>query len=200
MLTRAEMKRNALASLKGNWGTAIGAVIMVYLISVVISMIPTVGTFLDIFTSGIFTFGLYSFFLNLVRTNNASFDKCFDGFRGNASKSIRTYILVWIFSALWTLLFIVPGIIAAIRYSQAFYILNDNPDMTASQVVEASKTMMRGRKMEYFILCLSFSGWAILSCVTVGIGFIWLVPYIHATMTRFYEGAKDKNEEVTTFA
>jgi len=92
-----------------------------------------------------------------------------------------------IFVLLWSLLLIVPGIIAAFRYSMSFYILADNPDMGIMEAINESKRMMRGNKWKFFCLNLSFIGWAILGVLTLGIGYLWLTPYIEVTMIAFYD-------------
>jgi len=88
---------------------------------------------------------------------------------------------------LWTFCFIIPGIIAAIRYSQAFYILAQDSSKGVMQCIEESKWMMRGNKWKLFCLVLSFFGWALLAAIPVGIGYLWLIPYFSMTQVAFYE-------------
>jgi len=88
-------------------------------------------------------------------------------------------------------------IIKALSYAQAFYILADNPDGVASfAAFKESKRMMKGRKGELFVLELSFIGWALLGIVTLFIGFIWIGPYMYATMTNYYLAIKGGNAPV----
>lgn len=94
--------------------------------------------------------------------------------------------LMGLYTFLWSLLFIIPGIIAAFRYAMAPYILAENPDMTASEAINASKELMDGNKADLFILELSFIGWQILNVFTLGIGSFWLTPYMNAAYTAFY--------------
>ena len=93
---------------------------------------------------------------------------------------------MYVYLTLWTLL-IIPGIIKSFSYSMTYFILNDHPEYTANQAITESRHMMNGHKMDYFLLCLSFLGWFILSILTVGIGFLWLAPYFYATSAAFYE-------------
>jgi len=95
-------------------------------------------------------------------------------------------LLTGLFTALWTLLFIIPGIIAAFRYAMAPFILYENPGMTASEAIDASKEMMDGHKMDLFILDLTFIGWDILAALSLGIGNLWLNPYRSMTHASFY--------------
>ena len=103
-------------------------------------------------------------------------------FRGKEiSKIILLYLLVNLYLFLWTLLFIIPGIIKSFSYAMTYFIINDHPEYSLNQAITESRRMMDGHKMEYFILCLSFIGWFILSCITLGIGFLWLIPYFYTT-------------------
>lgn len=95
-------------------------------------------------------------------------------------------LLRGIFIALWSLLFVIPGIVASYRYAMAPFILAENPDMTASEAIAASKQMMDGHKGELFLLDLSFIGWSILNVFTLGIGSLWLNPYVNAAYAAFY--------------
>lgn len=95
-------------------------------------------------------------------------------------------LLMGLFTFLWCLLFIIPGIIAAYSYSQTIFIMLDHPEMSAMEAIAASKKMMRGRKAELFVLELSFLGWALLSTFTFGLLNIWLEPYMQVTWANFY--------------
>lgn len=102
-------------------------------------------------------------------------------------------LLQTLYIILWSLLFIIPGIVASLRYAMAPYILAENPGMTASEAITASKQMMDGHKGELFCLGLSFLGWAILSGLTLGIGNLWLTPYVNAAYTAFYRNLSRQN-------
>ena len=80
----------------------------------------------------------------------------------------------------------IPGIIAAYRYSMATYIMAENPDMKAMEAIEASKQMMSGNKFRLFCLDLSFIGWDILGMITLGIGMLFVRPYQQAAKAAFY--------------
>ncbi|GHT57847.1 hypothetical protein FACS18945_2990 [Bacteroidia bacterium] len=95
----------------------------------------------------------------------------------------------------WSLLLIIPGIIAAISYSMTFYIIADDPAISAMDAINKSKKMMYGYKMKYFCLSLRFLGWALLCILTLGIGFLWLMPYIQVTFAKFYDDLKAANTE-----
>lgn len=95
-------------------------------------------------------------------------------------------LLKGIYTFLWSLLFIIPGIIAAYKYSMASFIMSENPDITPNQAITASKELMDGNKMDLFLLELSFIGWGLLNILTLGIGSLWLNPYMNAAHAAFY--------------
>lgn len=99
-------------------------------------------------------------------------------------------LLMYIFLFLWTLLLIIPGIIKAFSYAMTPYILEENPELGASEAIDRSRMMMRGHKFDLFWLYLSFIGWGLLCLLTAGIGFLWLFPYVQASIAAFYEEVK----------
>lgn len=100
--------------------------------------------------------------------------------------SLGMSLLQTLYIALWSLLLVVPGIIAALRYAMAPFILLENPDMTANEALTASKHLMEGHKMELFLLNLSFIGWMLLGALTFGIGSLFVNPYMNAAYAAFY--------------
>lgn len=108
----------------------------------------------------------------------SEFDRFGEGFVLNLLTSLYIF--------LWTLLFIIPGIVAAYRYAMAPFILLENPGMKPREAIAASKEMMDGHKGELFILDLSFIGWGFLNLLTLGIGSLWLNPYMNASYAAFY--------------
>ena len=112
------------------------------------------------------------------------------------ARTVGAVLLVFVYTLLWTLLLVIPGIIKAYSYSMTFYILRENPEMTAGDAITASQKMMDGHKMALFLLSLSFIGWAILASITFGIGYLWLIPYIYTAYAAFYETLK-KETSVT---
>lgn len=96
------------------------------------------------------------------------------------------YILIF----LWSLLLIIPGIIKSFSYAMTPFILEENPELTATEAIHRSRMMMRGHKFDLFWLFLGFLGWAILCLFTAGIGFFWLAPYMETAYAGFYEEVK----------
>lgn len=105
-------------------------------------------------------------------------------------KIIGLGFIMNLFISLWSLLFLIPGIIAAYRYSQAFYIFAENPDKGIMECIQESKYLMRGHKMDKFILDLSFILWELLTVVTCGIATIYVTPYMQVTNAAFYNTLK----------
>ena len=134
---------------------------------------------------GVIQLGYCRFNKNLINGTNPQFSDLFSQFN-LFGKAFGLRIVTTIFIVLWTLLFIIPGIIASYRYSMAFYIMNDNPQIDIMEAISQSKSMMQGNKGRLFCLHLSFIGWALLSVLSCGIGFLWLGPYISAAEAAFY--------------
>lgn len=147
-------------------------------------------TILNLVISGPFILGISMFSLSLARNEDARLEQLFDGFK-NFKTAITTYLYVLIFTILWTLLLIIPGIIAALSYSQAFFILADNKDIGAMEAIDKSKAMMDGYKLKLFGLWLIYFVLIILSAFTLGIALLWVIPYMHVSMTHFYEDIKE---------
>lgn len=104
----------------------------------------------------------------------------------NYGNSILLCILTRIFTMLWSLLLIIPGIIKMLSYSMAPYILAENPQMSALEAINLSKRMMDGHKWDLFTLYLSFFWWMLLCSITFGIAIIYVGPYIESTVANFY--------------
>ena len=97
---------------------------------------------------------------------------------------------MYIFIALWSLLLIIPGIVKSLSYAMTPYILEENPELSANEAIDRSRAMMRGHKYDLLWLYLSFIGWFLLSFLTLGIGLLWLIPYVETAQAAFYEDVK----------
>lgn len=186
----SDLRAAARAQLKGNWGTAVLALLVMILI-VGASACTGIG---PIIIGGPFALGLYIFYIKMARNESPKIENIFDGFKRFGS-SLALYIVIAIFTYLWMLLFIIPGIIAALRYSLAYFVLNDNPEMGAMEALRKSKELMQGQKGKLFLLYLSFIGWWFLSMFTLFIGLLWLAPYMQVSLANFYEDVKNAHEQ-----
>ncbi|WP_373231038.1 DUF975 family protein [Cohnella sp.] len=188
MPTSAEIRASARESLSGNWTSAVLHFLLYYVIigaCGMLSAIPIIGWIGVWIVTGALTFGVLNFYLSISRRENPQTADLFSGF-GRFVDTFLLYLLSTIFVLLWSLLLIIPGIIAAFRYSQAYYILKDNPGISALEAINRSKEMMVGHKGRLFVLGLTFIGWFLLSCVTFGIGLLWLAPYFYTALGHFY--------------
>lgn len=129
--------------------------------------------------------GHCTFLLKQYDRKGPTFGDLFSQFH-RYSDGLCLNLLTSIYTILWTLLFIIPGIIASYSYAMAPFILAENPEYTPTEAIEASKKLMLGHKRDLFILELTFLGWEILSVLTAGIGLLWLNPYKAATRVAFY--------------
>ncbi|HBD93025.1 MAG: hypothetical protein A2015_00955 [Spirochaetes bacterium GWF1_31_7] len=185
MIERANLKKNALTVLQGNWTNAVLGTV----ICMAISAIPSatgIGGIISLIIGGPIALGMAIYFLKLATNESPKIDNFFDGFK-NFLQSFILYILQIVFICLWALLLIIPGIVKAFSYSMAFYIMADNPEITASDALKESMRITNGYKMDLFVLCLSFTGWFILCMFTFGIGYFWLLPYMQTTFAGAYK-------------
>jgi uncharacterized membrane protein len=106
-------------------------------------------------------------------------------------------LLMYVLTMLWSLLFIIPGIVKGFAYAMTPYILEEHPEMTANSAIDRSVAMMKGHKFDLFYLYLSFIGWYILGILTLGIGYLWLAPYVQTSVAAFYEDVKAEYEAVS---
>ena len=206
----SEIKKQALGALKGNWGLAVLATFVFFLIYMVVPLIieiPLSGGFTawinadevaigaDIFNIIFsiilipFSIAFYWFFLSLLRSEAPKISQLFAIYSDwkTSLKLIGVSIVVSIFVILWSLLLIIPGIIKSLSYSQTFFLLRDHPEFSITEAITESKQFMKGYKWKYFLLNLSFIGWGILSLFTLGIGLLWLIPYVSTSLAAFYD-------------
>ncbi len=129
--------------------------------------------------------GYARFNLNLVDRKEVNIDSLFAYFSYWKTTAL-TRLLQGIYVFLWSLLLIIPGIVAGYSYAMTDYILAENPNMAATEAIERSKAMMNGNRWRLFCLQFSFIGWSILASLTFGIGNLWLTPYRQAATAAFY--------------
>lgn len=208
-MNRVELKERAKVSLKGKYGDAIAVMGIEYLINVGVEILITfimgicavigfgtgaislLSIILSFAVTGLIGFGKISFYLKLSRNEDVNYREVFSKF-----ELCLPYILIsvttGIFVFLWSLLFIIPGIIASLSYTLVYYIKLDNPELDTMEVINKSKEMMNSHKMDYAILSLSFIGWSILGIFTFGLLYLWLTPYMSVTFANFYNSLKEQ--------
>lgn len=190
-MNRAELKAAAKSQIKGNIGILFLITLVAVLIEGACSCIPVVGSLADvIILAPAFSLAIYCIYLNMangVAPKLADLFGKFNQFWG----SFKVMFLTGLFTMLWSMLFVIPGIIKGFSYSMAMFIYAENPEIGAREAINRSKAMMNGHKMELFVLNLSFIGWHLLGTITLGIAYIWIVPYIQATTINFYNKLKN---------
>ena len=171
-------------------GVAIGVFAVVF--AVIMFFVCVIGTLLDIFVINPVRVGGYNFF-NRQREGTSKFTNIFGGFaHGHYKASIRNMFLKDLYEFLWSMLFIIPGIIKSYSYWMVPYITAANPNLSASRVFEISKKTMSGEKWRTFVLQLSFIGWELLAILTFGIGAYFLAPYQETTYAELYAVLRQK--------
>ena len=217
MKTNQELKNSALAALKGNWAPAVlGAIFFTFATCLITSPgycsnmaafdMPFFNSInpklLKLFSNSSFllnSFLLYPLSLGysvahkeLLQNGDAAITRntvrlAFSDYVRNAV----SILLVYLYTLLWTLLFIVPGIIKGLAYSLTPFIVKDNPQLLPNEAINLSMKMMKGHKFDLFYLYLSFIGWIFLAILTLGIGLLWVIPYMQTSMAAFYLDVKN---------
>lgn len=199
-MKRAKDFRNAAwKDMKGSWGTlaliyflytiilgALGAVNGLNALRIVfLSILSIAASVAVLLLSGPFNLGIHISALDVSRKQPVSVGSLFEGFK-SFGDSLALYILTAIFTFLWSLLLIIPGIIKMYSYSMGYFILADRPDLSGNQARKRSMYLMKGHKWQLFCLDLSFIGWYLLSLLTLGILAFWIYPYHMTARAEFY--------------
>ena len=189
------LMEQALNTLSGKWKLAVSTFLVYLLISVGIQVIPVLGIIAGLILAGPLTLGLSNFSLSFSRNQNAQLEQLFESF-DRFRIALTAYITIIVYVVLWLLLLIVPGILAALSYSQTFFILADDNSISARDAMNKSKAMMKGKRYDLFCLGCRFIGWGLLCIITLGIGLLWLIPYMHISFAKFYDDLKNNTAVV----
>jgi uncharacterized membrane protein len=152
-----------------------------------------------IIVTGPFALSRINIYSKVFRHAKVTVGDCFSGFKANFGKAIGVSLLMGVYIFLWMLIPFAGVFIAFVKacaYSMSMYVLQDNPYMSVTECITESQRIMDGRKGKYFLLILSFIGWTILAMLTLGILYIWLIPYMNASMYNFYIDAKFNGVEI----
>lgn len=213
MKSPQELKNEALDALSGNWAPAVVAtIVMILIVGLLVSpaevssftiqsrmTLPTTLSILTLFSAGLWFFllinvelGYFNSFRPLVDSgdNRLTSNIFHHGFT-NYWHKLGGMVLYAIIITIGFFLFIIPGIILSFAYAMVPYILDEHPEMSITDTLRASRHMMRGHKFDLFYFWLTFIGWGILSVLTMGIGFIWLMPYYYTARVGFYNDIKN---------
>ena len=193
MTSIGEMKAAAKAQLNCKWLLTTGVLVVGALILSAVSF-TIIGSLL---LTGAIEFGYCAYLITVTRNKDSDFGKLLSGFNSFGDVCI-TGILKWLFTGLWSLLFVIPGIVKSYSYAMTMYIMQDHPELSGNDAITKSRQMMDGHKFDLFILDLSFIGWYLLGSLTFGILIIFYVePYRQVTRTNFYEQLRMDYEGLT---
>lgn len=207
MGTNQDYKNRALASLEGKWGTGAIATLIYLVITMGIDWTLTFpmgdNLTMSYSTSGIWAliclplnWGFAIFFLNLIRGEELRYGSLFDGYR-DFLRIFLAEFLTNLAMAIGFCLLILPGILAGTGFLMTDFIMKDDKEISAIDAMAKSWKMTKGHKADLFFLFLSFLGWIILSGLTLGIGFIFLYPYMQSSLAHVYEDLKAEKPELS---
>ena len=207
MRSRQEIKAIGKDRFKANYWACVLAVLLVGIIMAVITGIGNIGSSFDpstgetqtgplsgvmslvsLLVAGPLTVGLCGFFVqNIYGNPDITAATPVVSCKENTGRKIGGYLWMYLFTFLWSLLFIIPGIIKSFSYAQTTYILSDCPNVKAKDALKLSMRIMNGHKGELFVFYLSFIGWGILTCLTLGIlGIFYTEPYMESAKACYY--------------
>ncbi len=204
-------KNAALSRLRGNWSPVLVATIVFVFLTLICSGSNLIGgseggmslpvgnilamsgasIFLSVFVLSPANIGYVNAILLMYQTGNTDVTRNFWYYAtNNYIHKLLGYLCMSIKITLWCLLFFIPGIVMSFAYAMTPFILQEQPKLSPWEASSRSREMMRGHKFDLFYLYLSFIGWAILSILSFGIGFLWLIPYMQMSVAAFYEDLK----------
>jgi uncharacterized membrane protein len=192
-MDRKQLKAQAKEQIRGKIGVLIAVTLVIGAITAVATflagLIPGVGMAVSLIVTPAFALSTIRIYLMVVRGGNPEIKDSFSGFDDFFS-AFKVTFLVGLYTFLWSLLFIIPGIIKSYSYSMSMFVLADNKGKSARECIAESKAMTEGHKMELFVLDLSFIGWYLLGSLTCGIAYLYVVPLLNATHANVYETIK----------
>lgn len=201
-MNTAELKANAKEQLRGKWAVAIATVLVANILidsDVMYKVSEKFGliglsiscSLISLFLGGVISVGLCKFLLDMTtKREEPRFETLFSQFNIYL-KTLGLNILITLSVCIGTILFIVPGIIVGLMFSQSYYILSEDLSKSITQCIKESVDMMNGHKWDLFYLELTFIGWWLLTAITVGIAGLWVAPYVKVTETNFYLSIKN---------
>ncbi len=183
--TFAELKTCARTGPKGNYWTFLGGWILWAILSGCVNLIPFLGIVAAIAFTCLQNYGFANMALRAADHRQLSVGDAFIGFN-QFGRAFGCLFMMGLFTFLWSLLLVIPGIIKAFSYMLAPYLVIENPQMAVMEAIDESRRLMDGNKWRAFGLGLSFIGWWLLAILTFGLLLFWLIPYQSITMGAFY--------------
>lgn len=150
------------------------------------------STIIQTVVEGIFTVAALNVYLKMARSPEpVTFSMFIEGLN-SWWKAVKASLWQFLWVFIWSLLFVIPGIIKSIAYSMTYYLVSEYDDLPVTRALKISELITKGHKGELFVTYLSFLGWAVLSIITCGIGFLWLKPYTELTLINAYHALMDE--------
>lgn len=169
---------------------------MVLVVTLIVTAVPTATSVavVGFILMGPLLVGQAIYLIDMIETGSEGkkIELVIEGFKRSFVNSFLAVLLTGIFTFLWSLLFIIPGIIKSLAYAMTPYIIAENPEIDAMKAIDMSQEMMKGHKMELFFLHLSFIGWYILGVITFGVGMFFILPYVQTAVANFYVELRGK--------
>ena len=204
MFTIGEIKKAARLSLKGNIAASVLATLVCAVVGALLctpvpeegpTWVDTLAVVATLFSGGACLAAWSAFFLRISCGGKPSFWDFMQGFEHFVAGTLCfAWCALWVF--LWSLLFVIPGIVKAFSYSMVFFVLVDNPRLGARKALAISKVLTHGHKGDLFVLLMSFLLWEILAAITLEILQLWLAPYVATSFATSY--CKLKEEALRT--
>jgi uncharacterized membrane protein len=186
MLNNAELKSNAKSLLQGKWGAAALTAFVMFVILVTASSFALGALIIG----GPMTLGFVLYLREIKNGNNPKLETLFSGFSVSFLNSMLADIIIGLAVAFGLVFLIVPGIIIALGFAMTFFIIADDPNISALDAMGLSWKMMKGHKRQLLCLIMRFFGWLLLIIVTFGIASFWVSPYIQLSFMNFYDQLK----------
>tara|TARA_B100001027_G_C16233631_1_gene315935 strand:- start:622 stop:1224 length:603 start_codon:yes stop_codon:yes gene_type:complete len=190
--------KEAQKSLKGKWGISIAACLIVTIITILVSFLGGYlinedwgGNILSLFIVPPIGVGMALFFLNIYDGNKLEIKTIFNPFKEVWLNSVLAYLMMIVIIVIGSVLFVIPGIIASLMFSQVLYIIAEDNKIDPYNALVKSKKMMEGNKWKLFKIIIRILLLAIVCILTLGIGFFWLAPYQNAVYAKFYNTIKE---------
>lgn len=185
MVKISVIKQRAKTALKGHWFANIVVLVLIILITAALDL-----TYVGALFSGLVMFGSAAFYLELVKSKQGKIGTFFGGMFKKFFKRWGASLLISLYTFLWALLCIIPGLVKSYAYAMTPYIMMEKPEMGINDAITKSRQLMKGHKWKLFLLDLSFTGWMLLSILTLGIAFVYVWPYYSAARAQFYKEVK----------
>lgn len=175
-MNRRECKEAAKKILKDQW--IVGFVVLLIeavIVSALTTMTAGIGLFL---LQSVITIAVYNVYINAYAGKKYEVSDMLIGVTDELTNRICLSVLKQLYISLWSLLFVIPGIVKTYSYFLAEFISRKEPKLSATECITKSREIMDGHKWDLFVFQLSFIGWHLLAICTFGILYIWLAPYI----------------------